>query len=426
MNVRQKLVLFFALGATVTLTVPAGAQKLRNPNPNRHLTTPEKPSDDEAKPIVSEFPTSWYVLEPFTKQRYANWDKVEGKPVHPLRADDWFGEPQQLEKLQDKVIIIYFWSAECGPCLLDLPKTGKMAKETTELGAVFFAMHNDSSSTGRLPALIRQYKIDYPIGIDRYNLTARDWEVRAHPMYVIIDSAGITRAVGIKPERVIELTKKLLLEQQNMNAPVDEPENQDAPPPVAEPKNDGDGDADADAPPQQKRVEIPALWLEGDPQRRVIYDDLMKNAPPAIALENWLNVDAPLSLDELHGKVVLLDFWATWCGPCRAAAPKLNELQEKYKDDGLVVIGVCHPKAVDLMPTVVKQLGIKYAVCADAKGKVTAAYFVNSFPDYYLIDRSGMLRIADCDNNFLEVAVKALLSEPAPPIQANKKTNAPG
>ena len=66
---------------------------------------------------------------------------------------------------------------------------------------------------------------------------------------------------------------------------------------------------------------------------------LIGTKAPAIEIEDWANGD-PLTADELKGKVVLLDFWAIWCGPCVATFPHLREWQEKYSDKGLVIIGM--------------------------------------------------------------------------------------
>jgi peroxiredoxin len=86
----------------------------------------------------------------------------------------------------------------------------------------------------------------------------------------------------------------------------------------------------------------------------------------------------------------------------------------RYGEQGLVIIGVCHPRGVEKMADAVKQHGIKYPVAADASGKTNESYKVNGYPDYYFIDRAGKLRIADCKNGSVEDAIKALLAEPGP------------
>jgi thiol-disulfide isomerase/thioredoxin len=125
---------------------------------------------------------------------------------------------------------------------------------------------------------------------------------------------------------------------------------------------------------------------------------------------NWLN-GTEVKLGELKGKVVMLDFWATWCGPCIAAIPHTNELAKKYQDRGLVIIGVCHSEGAEKMADTVKEKGIAYLVAADVEKQTTQAFIVDSFPDYYFIDKAGNLRIADCRNGSVEQAIEALLAE---------------
>lgn len=98
-----------------------------------------------------------------------------------------------------------------------------------------------------------------------------------------------------------------------------------------------------------------------------------------------------VTLAEQKGKVVLLDFWATWCPPCQASIPHLNALSEKYKDKGLVVIGASFDKdAVDL-DAFVRKNKMGYIV-AQANEEASKAYNVSSIPRIFVIDREGNIK----------------------------------
>ena len=155
---------------------------------------------------------------------------------------------------------------------------------------------------------------------------------------------------------------------------------------------------------------------ERSPKNGAAKDALEGKAPPALQVKGWVNADGGKGVDlaSLKGKVVVLDFWGTWCGPCRAAMPKLKELLAKHKDAGLVIIGVHTTNGGDQMADFVKKESLPWASAVDDEGKTVKAFAVDSYPDYYLIDRSGNLRVADLANGELDKAVEALLKEPAP------------
>jgi thiol-disulfide isomerase/thioredoxin len=149
--------------------------------------------------------------------------------------------------------------------------------------------------------------------------------------------------------------------------------------------------------------------LEDSKQREEL--NAMQDQPaPPLAVQNWIN-SKPLTLAELKGKIVVLDFWATWCGPCIKSIPHTNELLKKYADKGVVIIGVCAKNGAEKMADTVKKHAIEYPVAADTTEATVKAYKVNSFPDYYIIDRKGNLRWADFANRDLETAIEILLAE---------------
>jgi thiol-disulfide isomerase/thioredoxin len=147
-------------------------------------------------------------------------------------------------------------------------------------------------------------------------------------------------------------------------------------------------------------------FAEGDAKLRERLKSIEPGAPPELDVSNWIN-SSPATLASLKGKIVLLDFWATWCGPCIASIPHTNELAEKFKDK-VVIVGVCHPRGGEDMAKMVKEKGIKYPVCLDTTGATAKAYAVNGYPDYYIIDATGKLALADCANANVEKALEAL------------------
>jgi peroxiredoxin len=107
----------------------------------------------------------------------------------------------------------------------------------------------------------------------------------------------------------------------------------------------------------------------------------------------------PTSLEQHRGRVVLLDFWATWCPPCRVSIPELIEIQNKFAEKGLVILGISmdDPQMVsdDLLRAFKKQAGINYPILR-VNEKVLKDYFLDeriSIPTMFVIDAKG--RITD-------------------------------
>jgi len=98
-----------------------------------------------------------------------------------------------------------------------------------------------------------------------------------------------------------------------------------------------------------------------------------------------------LSLKQYRGKVVYLDFWASWCVPCRKSFPWMNEMQEKYKSKGLVVIGVNLDDNKQAADDFLRQVPAKFTIAYDPNGVTPGKYQVEVMPTSYLIDRSGKL-----------------------------------
>ena len=98
------------------------------------------------------------------------------------------------------------------------------------------------------------------------------------------------------------------------------------------------------------------------------------------------------TLRKYRGKVVYLDFWASWCGPCRTSLPLLNKLRAELKRKGFEVIAVNLDENLDDAKKFLKRFPVDYPVLLDPKGRLPKKYDLPGMPTSYLIDRKGRIQ----------------------------------
>jgi peroxiredoxin len=119
-----------------------------------------------------------------------------------------------------------------------------------------------------------------------------------------------------------------------------------------------------------------------------------------------------INLSEYRGKVVLLDFWATWCPGCVIQMPHLKSLYDKYHGDGFEIIGISADTDLQVLKEYVRRAGIQWPQILDPARKETRIaelYRAYLLPTTYLIDRDGVIRAVNLSGKELDSAVKALL-----------------
>lgn len=126
--------------------------------------------------------------------------------------------------------------------------------------------------------------------------------------------------------------------------------------------------------------------------------------------------DSSISLKDLKGRVVYLDFWATWCPPCRKSFPWMDEMHERYSDEGLTIIAVSIDKKRELIERFVGKMDPAFIVAHDPRGKVAKTYKLRAMPTSYLIDRDGQLTkthmgFRNKDKKRLESTIQSLLEK---------------
>jgi peroxiredoxin/TolA-binding protein len=136
--------------------------------------------------------------------------------------------------------------------------------------------------------------------------------------------------------------------------------------------------------------------------------------PPAIEATDLSG--QPQSLDRYRGKVLLIDFWATWCGPCRAELPNVKALYRKYKDRGFAVLGVSLDEDRSALKGVLREEQMEWPQLCDGKGwrsPIAQQYGVTAIPRTVLLDRQGVIRYVDVRGDALDQGVAELLGPPA-------------
>lgn len=100
----------------------------------------------------------------------------------------------------------------------------------------------------------------------------------------------------------------------------------------------------------------------------------------------------PVRLSDFRGRLVILNFWATWCEPCRAEMPEFQQAYAERGDQDLVILAVNYRESNDQMAYFQKQFGLTFPLVLDRQGDVSVHYGVQGFPATFFIDRSGIVR----------------------------------
>ena len=148
-------------------------------------------------------------------------------------------------------------------------------------------------------------------------------------------------------------------------------------------------------------------------------------AQPASALDSGARMPeiglkdtrgARVDLASLKGKVVIVDFWASWCAPCKEEMPVLEKLYKKYKDRGLVVVGVSVDNELANVKTFLKTMPVSFHIVHDGTKEVANRYKPPKMPSSYIVDRNGVVRhvhggYRDGDAAKFEAEITALLGK---------------
>lgn len=124
----------------------------------------------------------------------------------------------------------------------------------------------------------------------------------------------------------------------------------------------------------------------------------------------------PIRMADLRGKVVIVDFWASWCEPCREELPALDRLYQRYREQGLVVVGVSVDRTERNARGFLRRNSVSFPIIHDEGHRIADRYSPPRMPSSYIVDRRGVIRhvhegFRSGDERRIEREVRALLAE---------------
>lgn len=150
------------------------------------------------------------------------------------------------------------------------------------------------------------------------------------------------------------------------------------------------------------------------PQNAPVLGPSRPTAPRVGALAPGFALKTPdgktLSLAELKGKVVIVNFWATWCPPCRAEMPALQDAQAEHEAQGLVVVGVDQQEDASLVQAFQQTRNYSIRFVLDADGKVARAYNVAGLPTSFFINREGVIEHTEFSGAMTRALIESKLA----------------
>ncbi|GAC1369538.1 MAG: hypothetical protein NVSMB47_19410 [Polyangiales bacterium] len=116
------------------------------------------------------------------------------------------------------------------------------------------------------------------------------------------------------------------------------------------------------------------------------------------------------------GKVLVIDFWATWCGPCKDSFPRIDAIYQRHQNGGLEVVAIDEDDDAKGVPAFVQSTGVTFPIALDPGGNAATTYGVNTMPSEFVVDRRGVVRFVHSgfhpdDMDALESEVAELLKE---------------
>ena len=308
-----------------------------------------------------------------------------GKPASDFHVTDLNGEALSLEQYRGQVVLLDFWATWCPPCIAEMPNVKKVYEKYKDQKFQIVGISLDRSKEP-LEAYIEKEGLTWLHYWDNIGKVSNLYKVQAIPSTFLIDGEGVIRKTNLRGHALEHAVAELVGENLAKST-----ESQSIPATNMLKQN---------TTPQKEELQKPH---RPDPSEWI-----SKPAPDFQVTD--LKGEA-LSLEKYRGQVVLLDFWATWCGPCIAEMPKVKKTYEKYKDQNFQIIGISLDQSEEPLTAYIEKEGLAWIHYWDESREIRTLYGVWGIPSAFLIDGEGIIRKASLGGFDVESAVAELVEE---------------
>ena len=283
----------------------------------------------------------------------------------------WIGsDPLTWESLKGKVVVLQSWSNRTAIGRTWSRRVAKLLAEYDAADVQAILLHTPEGANDAAKFLA-EHPTDLPVAVDASGEFCDDLGVFRRPVNIIIDRNGAVRYVGLNPAGLKAAVRELVGESAQADFVLTAmPEPEEAP--VRATTSAAKPRSTPPPYPSFNRARLSARNVQG-------------KAAPALSVGTWLSAKP-----NTEGKVVVVDFWATWCGPCVASIPHMNDLSREFADS-VVIVGLSNEDA-RTVKRFMQRKKMDYSVGVDQRGRMASAIGVQGIPHAVVVSPDGVVR----------------------------------
>ncbi|MCA9286581.1 MAG: TlpA family protein disulfide reductase [Phycisphaerales bacterium] len=335
-----------------------------------------RPSDGRQSPDARR-------LDRMNNEDRAALDAVVGYAPPAFASDlEWVGmEPTTWKDLRGKVVVIQSWTTKTSAGRSQPRRVHGILKDLPSADLLVLGLHTPEGADGA-KAFLERAPLEIPTVIDPSGTFCDELGVYKRPVNLVIDRNGTLRYAGLNTNGLKQTVEELLAEKAD---------------PAAEPK----------ARPAPEATANSAGFPNPTGSVRSARDQRGKPMPTFV-VDRWLT-----NADDPRGRLLLLDFWATWCGPCMAAVPHMNEIATRLSRD-VCVVGITDETkgAVDqgLMKKGKKINDFSYALASDPQARLKNYFGITGIPHCVIVSADGVVRWQGHPMELTEAVIGPMIS----------------